>query len=108
MTSKLTITREQVRERLDYIESLNAKGVETAVHQQQFELACLRELLSCLESELVAWTDEQCLEFLSIAFRHARIIGDLEMDDIRDGIRIVNNGRAAMVAAARQEVTTER
>ncbi|WP_275269146.1 hypothetical protein [Pantoea ananatis] len=36
------------------------------------------------------WTNEQCLEFLSIAFRHANISGDIEMDDIRMGIRMVN------------------
>lgn len=36
------------------------------------------------------WTNEQCLEFLSIAFRHAEIKGDLEMDDIRLGVKMVN------------------
>lgn len=36
------------------------------------------------------WTNEQCLEFLSIAFRHAEISGDIEMDDIRLGIKMVN------------------
>lgn len=43
------------------------------------------------------WTNEQCLEFLSIAFRHAEIKGDLEMDDIRLGIKMVNASRAAML-----------
>ncbi|MFV5906271.1 hypothetical protein [Klebsiella oxytoca] len=43
------------------------------------------------------WTNEQCLEFLSIAFRHAEIKGDLDMDDIRLGIRMVNASRAAML-----------
>lgn len=37
------------------------------------------------------WTNEQCLEFLTIAFRHANISGDIEMDDIRLGIRMVNS-----------------
>lgn len=36
------------------------------------------------------WTNEQCLEFLSIAFRHANISGDIEMNDIRLGMRMVN------------------
>ncbi|MCK0554673.1 hypothetical protein KFO32_16655 [Pantoea ananatis] len=40
------------------------------------------------------WTNEQCLEFLSIAFRHANISGDIEMDDIRLGIRMVNAAAA--------------
>lgn len=43
------------------------------------------------------WTNEQCLEFLSIAFRHAEIKGDLEMDDIRLGVKMVNDSRAAML-----------
>lgn len=36
------------------------------------------------------WTNEQCLEFLSIAFRHAEISGDIEMDDIRLAVKMVN------------------
>ena len=43
------------------------------------------------------WTNEECLEFLSIAFRHAEIKGDLEMDDIRLGIKMVNACRATML-----------
>jgi len=42
-------------------------------------------------AELVPeWTNEQCLEFLSIAFRHAEISGDIEMDDIRLAVKMVN------------------
>lgn len=37
-----------VRERIEHIESLNAKGAGTAIESQQFELACLHELLACL------------------------------------------------------------
>jgi hypothetical protein len=40
----------------------------------------------------VEWTNEQCLEFLSIAFRHAEISGDIEMDDIRMAVKMVNGG----------------
>lgn len=43
------------------------------------------------------WTNEECLEFLSIAFRHAEIKGDLELDDIRLGVKMVNACRAAML-----------
>jgi len=43
------------------------------------------------------WTNKQCLEFLSIAFRHAEIKGDLELDDIRLGVKMVNGSRAAML-----------
>lgn len=50
------------------------------------------------------WTNEQCLEFLSIAFRHAEIKGDLEMDDIRLGVKMVNACRAAMLQAGNSPV----
>lgn len=46
------------------------------------------------------WTNEQCLEFLSIAFRHAEIKGELELDDIRLGVKMVNGSRAAMLHGA--------
>ncbi|WGL85414.1 hypothetical protein QFB84_14990 [Enterobacter hormaechei] len=46
------------------------------------------------------WTNEQCLEFLSIAFRHAEIKGDLELDDIRLGVKMVDGSRAAMLQGA--------
>lgn len=39
------VTIETVRSRLTHLEGLNSRGVGTAVPQQQFELACLRELL---------------------------------------------------------------
>lgn len=42
--------------------------------------------------KLPEWTDQQCLEFISIAFRHAEISGDIQMDDIRVGIKMVNAG----------------
>ncbi|EPM5596658.1 hypothetical protein ACTNF7_000841 [Citrobacter braakii] len=53
------------------------------------------------------WTNEQCLEFLSIAFRHAEIKGDLEMDDIRLGVKMVNACRAAMLQAGNSPVTPD-
>ncbi|HCR1985181.1 TPA: hypothetical protein ONC56_004748, partial [Enterobacter hormaechei subsp. steigerwaltii] len=55
-----------------------------------------RIALASLEAQPVTeWTNEQCLEFLSIAFRHAKIKGDLEFDDIRLGVKMVNCSRAA-------------
>lgn len=42
------VTIDRVRSRIAHIESLNARGVGTKVEQQQFELACLRELLELL------------------------------------------------------------
>lgn len=60
-----------------------------------------RIALASLEaSPAPEWTNEQCLEFLSIAFRHAEIKGDLELDDIRLGVKMVNGSRAAMLQGA--------
>jgi hypothetical protein len=41
------------------------------------------------------WTDDQCAEFLSVAFRHVRIVGEFTYNDIRLG-----QWRAAMLAPA--------
>ena len=61
-------------------------------------LAAMKIALASLEAEAAQeWTNEQCLEFLSIAFRHAEIKGDLELDDIRLGVKMVNGSRAAML-----------
>lgn len=51
-----TVTVETVRARLSYLEELNARGVGTAVPQQQFETACLRELLALLVCRLMPIT----------------------------------------------------
>lgn len=50
------------------------------------------------------WTNEQCLEFLSIAFRHVEIKGDLELDDIRLGVKMANGSRADMLQGADNEL----
>lgn len=39
------------------------------------------------------WTDEEVLLFLSVAFRHVEIKGDLAFDDVRLGIQFVNKQR---------------
>ncbi|EPN1667498.1 DUF3850 domain-containing protein [Cronobacter sakazakii] len=36
------------------------------------------------------WTNQQCLEFLAVAFRHAEIKGDFELDDLRLGVKMAN------------------
>ena len=47
---------ETVKARLSFLEDLNARGVGTALRFQQFEIACLRELLALLESRTVTVT----------------------------------------------------
>ena len=37
-----------------------------------------------------AWTDEQCMEFLSVAMRHVEIKGELRMEEIRQGVTAAN------------------
>ena len=37
-----------------------------------------------------AWTDEQCMEFLSVAMRHVEIKGELRMEEIRQGVAAAN------------------
>ncbi|WP_449397338.1 hypothetical protein [Enterobacter ludwigii] len=102
-----TITREftkeqliaKSREQIAFCRNTKITG-EGRTHVNQcsalFEIA-----LASLEAEPVTeWTNEQCLEFLSIAFRHAEIKGDLELDDIRLGVKMVNGSRAAMLQGA--------
>lgn len=36
------------------------------------------------------WSNAQCMEFLTVAFRHCDISGDIEMDDIRLGVKMAN------------------
>ncbi|KMV70391.1 hypothetical protein AI28_22875 [bacteria symbiont BFo1 of Frankliniella occidentalis] len=36
------------------------------------------------------WSNAQCMEFITVAFRHCEIRGDIEMDDIRLGVKMAN------------------
>lgn len=92
-----TIIKEFTKEQLQQI-------IETD-HVQCGEASALARIaLASLEAEPVPeWTNEQCMEFLSIAFRHAEINGDLQLDDIRLGVKMVNGSRAAMLQAAEQQ-----
>jgi hypothetical protein len=90
--------------------ALTILGVALPISKEEFNLDAERWMQRLinrvirLESELIPpapaapeWTNEQCLEFLSIVFRHAEIKGDLELDDIRLGIKMVNESRSAML-----------
>lgn len=116
-----TITREQAQKIIEAADEVITAlaGTNEDVHPESDNMLRLwddlndryappevvRELariaLASLEAEAVTeWTNEQCLEFLSIAFRHAKIKGDLELDDIRLGVKMVNGSRAAMLQGA--------
>ncbi|HEC2618923.1 TPA: hypothetical protein R2K51_005692, partial [Raoultella ornithinolytica] len=63
--------------------------------------ACRAAMLQAGNSPVIPdgseWTNEQCLEFLTVAFRHNEISGDIEFDDIRLGVKFA-------LSAAPQEV----
>ncbi|WFW90605.1 hypothetical protein NFJ87_18115 [Citrobacter freundii] len=97
--------------------ALTILGVALPISKEEFNLDAERWMQRLinrvirLESELIPpapavpeWTNEECLEFLSIAFRHAEIKGDLELDDIRLGVKMVHGGRAAMIQAGNSPV----
>ncbi|WP_220703970.1 hypothetical protein [Citrobacter braakii] len=100
--------------------ALTILGVALPISKEEFNLGAERWMQRLinrvirLEKELITpapvvpeWTNEECLEFLSIAFRHAEIKGDLELDDIRLGVKMVNGGRAAMLKAGNSPVTPD-
>lgn len=55
------VTVETVRERLSFLDDLNARGVGTAVRSQQFEIACLRELLAAEQHAAALLEDKERL-----------------------------------------------
>lgn len=88
-----TITKERIEQ------LANGNNICKVTREERIELA--RIALASLEAEAAQeWTNEQCLEFLSIAFRHAEIKGDLELDDIRLGVKMVDGSRTAMLHGA--------
>ncbi|EOI1397840.1 hypothetical protein ACMGOC_003315, partial [Citrobacter freundii] len=100
--------------------ALTILGVALPISKEEFNLDAERWMQRLinrvirLESEMIPpapavpeWTNEECLEFLSIAFRHAEIKGDLELDDIRLGVKMVNGGRTAMLQAGNYPVTPD-
>lgn len=99
----ITFTKEQLiasaHARIEFAEMMLAGELEPLKERTwSIELELARIALASLEAEAAQeWTNEQCLEFLSIAFRHAEIKGDLELDDIRLGVKMVNGSRAAML-----------
>lgn len=52
------------------------------------KLAAMTKQRDVLSSAL-EWTDEQIMEFISMAFRHAQIKGDFELSDVRDALHMI-------------------
>lgn len=80
------ISNERLQDLVDFRPS-GKNSIDSARREEWQEMA--KELLA-MRRKQKEWTNEQCLDFLSIAFRHAEISGDIEMDDIRLGIKMVN------------------
>ncbi|WP_226876149.1 hypothetical protein [Enterobacter ludwigii] len=94
---------EHIKGRKEFADECAADSTLHPERREYYELTAeaLRIAMASLEAEPVPeWTNKQCLEFLSIAFRHAEIKGDLEMDDIRMGVKMVNGSCAGMLQGA--------
>lgn len=52
------------------------------------KLAAMTKQRDALSSAL-EWTDEQIMEFISMAFRHAQIKGDFDLSDVRDALNMI-------------------
>ncbi|ELJ5794630.1 hypothetical protein V1591_20040 [Enterobacter roggenkampii] len=103
-----TITKEWLQQKIADMEATRDEIPFGLDEDGSNSLAALRIALASLEAEPVPeWTNKQCLEFLSIAFRHAEINGDLQLDDIRLGVKMVNGSRAAMLQGSDGTLTNE-
>jgi len=99
----ITLTKEWLLKTIAELEEERDATPGAVNEDAAMALAAMKLALASLEAEAVPeWTNEQCLEFLSIAFRHAEINGDLELDDIRLGVKMVSGSRAAMLQGAEQ------
>ncbi|MGL6407547.1 hypothetical protein ACSZM7_16340 [Aeromonas veronii] len=54
------------------------------------KLAAITKQRDALSSAL-EWADEQIMEFISMAFRHAQIKGDFELSDVRDALNMIKS-----------------
>lgn len=91
---RLIRVREWLQSSLEYSDGSNRDYMMADAAKAIEELMSLRAAPQLSQPPVLEWTNKQCLEFLSIAFRHAEIKGDLELDDIRLGVKMVNDSRA--------------
>ncbi|EOC3061184.1 hypothetical protein ACINJI_002828 [Cronobacter dublinensis] len=85
-----------LRERAEPVATLYKSGKSAKVIMIGADLAdgytdVFAELQTAPPAPVVPeWTNQQCLEFLAVAFRHAEIKGDFELDDLRLGVKMAN------------------
>lgn len=104
MKYSLEAIAEQVR-LLEAADNADAAGVRTVRREpaKSPDAASARALRK--KKTAVEWTDDECREFASIAFRHARrnLPSGVTFQDIRHGAYRVDSIRAAALTAALQE-----
>lgn len=83
-------------DREDLVEALASRVVAVKRELEEYR-GRIRNRLVTYAPATSEWSNAQCLEFLSVAFRHNDIDGDINFDDIRLGVRL------AHVAVTKQE-----
>lgn len=66
-------------------DELEQNGLASAFGNQLLQVEQQRDALR----KALEWTDEQIMEFISVAFRHAQIKGDFELSDVRDALNMI-------------------
>lgn len=83
------------------LEQFSDLDLEGMAHGNNPVANAYRELLAFRKAAnspaIPEWNNEQCLEFLQVAFRHNNIDGEIEFDDIRLGVKF------ALAAAPKPE-----
>lgn len=74
----------------DVVDSLNDSSEKVDIGYSVVPLYTIPPAASVPE-----WSNAQCVEFLTVAFRHCEISGDIEMDDIRLGVKMANAAASA-------------
>ena len=72
------------------VDEIAEAGLTIYANGEQSELVMLREQRDALLAAS-EWPDEQVMEFISIAFRHAEIRGDFELEDVRTALKFIQN-----------------
>ncbi|MDT3595647.1 hypothetical protein [Cronobacter malonaticus] len=91
LTTPLLALRERA-EPVYQVQAMDWHDVEKYLYDEALDrgIRC-RALYTAPPAPVVPeWTNQQCLEFLAVAFRHAEIKGDFELDDLRLGVKMAN------------------
>lgn len=86
-----------------WIQCKKCYGVDgqTCVHTSEAEaVAAWNKRFACVAGSQENWSDDQVVEFLSVALRHVNLSGAIAAQDVRDGFRLMaaKYGQAARIA----------